>query len=155
VIAYLSGAMEHAHEEGAEWRSSLTKWLKEHLNHSVVDPVMETQRLVQLHDAHDYRNWKSTDPERFKAFVRKCIANDLNHILNTSDYVICLWNSSVKSGGGTQGEITMAYHNKIPVYLVNRISDEEMSGWIMGCSTEIFSNFKGLKQKLLDIYGKN
>ena len=32
VIAYLSGAMEFASDEGAGWRKDMTKWLDENLN---------------------------------------------------------------------------------------------------------------------------
>ena len=38
MIAYLSGAMENAKNEGSEWRNEMTIWLKEKLNHSVIDP---------------------------------------------------------------------------------------------------------------------
>ena len=41
MIAYLSGAMENAKNDGSEWRSEITIWLKEKLGHSVIDPVIE------------------------------------------------------------------------------------------------------------------
>ena len=33
MIAYLSGAMEFANDEGALWRNELTIWLKNTINH--------------------------------------------------------------------------------------------------------------------------
>jgi len=154
MIAYLSGAMEHAQNEGAEWRSSLSQWLEEELDHSGVDPVKATMQLVSEHSAQNYRDWKKNDPQRFKAFIRHCIKNDLNLLLNKSDYLICLWDANVIKGGGTHGEITMAYHNNIPVYLVNKIPEVELSGWIIGCTTEIFIDVAELKRRLLELYGK-
>ncbi|GIS36202.1 MAG: hypothetical protein Ct9H90mP7_2100 [Candidatus Neomarinimicrobiota bacterium] len=38
MIAYLSGAMEFAEDEGAVWRKELNAWLKSELGHSSIDP---------------------------------------------------------------------------------------------------------------------
>ena len=70
MIAYLSGGMENAVNEGADWRIDISNWLKENLDHNVIDPVVESQKQVLKHNSHNYRNWKSTDPERFKEFIR-------------------------------------------------------------------------------------
>ena len=154
MIAYLSGAMEHAQNDGAEWRTRLSKWLEEQLGHSIIDPVKETTQLVSDHGAQNYRTWKKNDPPKFKTFIRHCIQNDLNLLLTQADYVICFWDANVIKGGGTQGEITMAYHNNIPVYLVNKIPEVELSGWIIGCTSEIFSDIDELKRRLTEVYGK-
>ena len=39
MIAYLSGGMEHAVNEGEDWRNGMTEWLQKNLGHSVIDPV--------------------------------------------------------------------------------------------------------------------
>ncbi len=52
MIAYLSGAMENAQGEGADWRNELTIWLKDNLSHSVIDPVIETAKLVKKHESY-------------------------------------------------------------------------------------------------------
>lgn len=145
MIAYLSGAMEHVADEGAEWRHEMTIWLKEKLDHQVIDPVVTSQQLVIKHQAQDYRHWKNSDPRRFISFVRKAIDLDLENVMKHADYIICLWNESVLKGGGTHGEITMAYYRGIPVYLVCEMDREELSGWIMSCAEKIFSNFSELK----------
>ncbi len=152
MIVYLSGAMENASDEGANWREELTIWLKSELNHDVIDPVKTSQQLVNDHQAHDYRKWKSTDPEQFKTFVRKAIDLDLNNVMNRCDYLICLWNKDVLSGGGTHGEVTMAYSVKKPVYLINQLPLNELSGWIMSCAEKIFSNMDELKDYLINTY---
>jgi len=152
MIAYLSGAMENAADEGANWRDELTPWLKSELNHDVIDPVITSQELVNKHDASEYREWKLTEPERFVEFVRKAIYLDLDNVINKADYVICLWNSDVFKGGGSHGEVTMAYVMKKPIYLVNQVSIEELSGWIMSCSTNIFPDLSELKTFLSETY---
>ena len=154
MIAYLSGAMENVKDEGADWRNELTIWLKENLNHSVVDPIIETTKLVEKSNSQNYRNWKNTDPNKFKNFVRKAIDNDLDSVINKTDYTICLWNNDVIPGGGTHGEVTMGYYFNKPIYLVNQLEDMEISGWIMSCATEIFTDFDTLKLRLLEEYKK-
>ena len=154
MIAYLSGAMENAKYGGSIWRSEITNWLKNELNHNVIDPVIETKKLIKKSNSINYRSWKSSDPNKFKEFVRLAIDNDLNSVVNKSDYLICLWNNEVLSGGGTHGEVTMAYYYNKPIYLINQLNDIEISGWIMSCATEIFNDIETMKNKLLDIYNK-
>lgn len=154
MIAYLSGAMENAENEGSEWRNEITNWLKDNLNHSVIDPIIETEKLVKIHNLPNYRDLKNDHPDQFIKFVRYCIDNDIDSVINKSDYTICLWNNDVIKGGGTHGEMTMGYYFNKPVYLINQLKDIELSGWIMSCATEIFPNFDALKIKLLKLYGK-
>ena len=154
MIAYLSGAMENAKDEGTDWRNELTSWLKENLNHSVVNPIIETTKLVEKTNSQNYRDWKTTDPNRFIEFVRQAIDNDLDSVINKTDYTICLWNNDVIPGGGTHGEVTMGYYFNKPVYLVNQLEDMEISGWIMSCATEIFTDIESMKNRLIEIYGE-
>ncbi|MCK4903666.1 MAG: hypothetical protein KAS35_03170 [Candidatus Marinimicrobia bacterium] len=154
MIAYLSGAMENAKNEGSGWRNEISIWLRDHLNHSVIDPVDETAQLVKKTESQNYRNWKTSNPNKFKKFVRKAIDNDLNAVVNTSDYLICLWNNDVITGGGTHGEVTMAYYHNKPIYLINQLDNIELSGWIMSCATEIFPDFKSMQKRLINIYGE-
>ena len=155
MIAYLSGAMENAKNEGSAWRNEITIWLKENLNHSVIDPVIDTMKFVGKTDSQNYRDWKTSDPNRFKEFVRQAIDNDLDSVINKSDYIICLWNNEVLSGGGTHGEVTMAYYFNKPIYLINQLNvPNQISGWIMSCATEIFKDFKSIQKRLIEIYGE-
>jgi hypothetical protein len=152
MIVYLSGAMENAADEGADWRDELSRWLKSELNHDVIDPVITSQELVNKNNANDYREWKVSDPDRFIEFVREAIDLDLDNVMNKADYVICLWNKAVFKGGGSHGEVTMAYFMKKPVYLVNQVPLEELSGWIMSCATKIFPDLSELKKFLCKTY---
>ena len=153
MIAYLSGGMEHAVNEGEDWRNKMTEWLQKNLGHSVIDPVKKSRQLVDETQYHDYRLWKNSDRGKYKAFVRQLIRQDLDGVINKADYVICLWDEGVVKGGGTHGEVTIAYHYNIPVYLVNTLPFDELSGWIFSCCTEVFPDFINLKKRVLELYG--
>lgn len=150
--AYLSGAMEYASGEGADWRKELTRWLETTLGHSVFNPVLESRRLLSPEEFASFRSWKTTRQDRFKSLVQRFIDHDLKAIIEEVDYLICLWDEDVFRGGGSHGEITLAYHQGIPVYLVNRVPIADLSGWILGCSSEVFDDFEALKGHLLELY---
>jgi len=144
--------MEQARDEGAGWRDPITEWLKTNLGHDVINPVKETEILVARESAFNYREWKKSDPDRFVQFVRKLIDRDIRAVTKEADYVICYWNEDVLKGGGTHGEVTLAYHYGIPVFLVNELPWQDLSGWILSCSTEIFGDFQSLQARLLELY---
>ena len=81
------------------------------------------------------------------------IISAIDGVINKADYVICLWDDGVVKGGGTHGEVTIAYHFNIPVYLVNTLPFDELSGWIFSCCTEVFPDFTNLKKRLLELFG--
>jgi len=153
MIAYLSGAMEYADDEGEGWRKNLTEWLTSNLDHSVINPVEESRLIISNTDSHDYRNWKETDLVRYKNFINKFVMRDIEAVTKEANYIICLWNEEVFKGAGTHGEVTLAFEHSIPVYVVNQIPLTNLSGWIIACSTEIFENFEELKLFLLSKFG--
>ena len=150
MIAYLSGGMENAIDEGADWRRMMRSWLKENLNHDVFDPVIESQRIIMKNDAKDFRTLKKSDPEKFREIFRKLIHQDLKTIIENADYLIVLWDHSVINGGGTHGEVTMAYWENKPIFLVNKLPD--LSAWISSCSSKTYDSFGSLKKDLLRMY---
>jgi hypothetical protein len=153
MIAYLSGAMEYADDEGEGWRKNITEWLTSNLDHSVINPVEESRLIISNTDSHDYRNWKETDLVRYKNFINKFVMRDIEAVTREANYIICLWNEEVFKGAGTHGEVTLAFEHSIPVYVVNQIPLTDLSGWIIACSTEIFENFEELKLFLLSKFG--
>jgi len=153
MIAYLSGAMEYADDEGEGWRKNITEWLTSNLDHSVINPVEESRLIISNTDSHDYRNWKETDLVRYKNFINKFVMRDIEAVTKEANYIICLWNEEVFKGAGTHGEVTLAFEHSIPVYVVNQVSLTDLSGWIIACSTEIFENFEELKLFLLSKFG--
>lgn len=142
--AYLAGAIEYAPDHGRAWRASLTPFLKS-LGHSVYDPVQDEKKDLTDEEITNFRAWKTADLPRFQQTIRKIIAYDLDWIEQRTDYIICYWDEHVLKGAGTQGELTFAHRLGIPVYLVAGMPTERISGWILGCSTEIFSSFEQLQ----------
>ena len=152
MIAYLSGGMENAKDSGSLWRVKIKKWLNENLNHDVIDPVEIQNKTLSEYEIKNYRNWINKNPKKFNSVIHKIIDRDLSFIKEDTDYVICLWDDSVILGGGTHGELTMAYYFSKPVYLILNFPINKTSSWILGCSTKVFNNFKDLKIHLLEKY---
>ena len=152
MIAYLSGPIENAHNDGAGWRNNITKWLGDKLSHRVFDPVLETKSIIQKVDSNDFRMMKSNDPIEYKKIIREIIKLDLNALVDEADYLIVNWDKAVFRGGGTHGEVTMAYWLNKPVYMVNSLPMEDVSSWIFSCTDFVSDNFEELKEKLEQTY---
>ena len=150
--AYLSGPIENAENDGASWRQDMTLWLKDNLNHEVFNPVLETKNIIGHLNPSIFRSMKKTDPIEYKNIIREIIKLDLEAVINGSDYLIVKWDKSVLKGGGTHGEVTMAYWIKKPIFIVNSLPIDDMSSWIFSCSDFIFNDFKSLKKKLTQLY---
>ena len=152
MIAYLSGPIENAENDGADWRKSLTPWIKNTLSHKVFNPVIATRDITKGLTSDKFRNMKRSNPEKYKKLIRKIIDIDIEAVVNNSDYLIVNWDKSVFRGGGTHGEITLAYFLKKPIYLVNNVPFDDLSSWIFSCSTEVFDSFENLKTHLIKKY---
>ena len=150
--AYLSGPIENAENDGASWRQDITLWLKDNLDHEVFNPVLETKNIIGHLNPSIFRSMKKTDPIEYKNIIREIIKLDLEALINDSDYLIVKWDKSVLKGGGTHGEVTMAYWIKKPIFIVNSLPIDDMSSWIFSCSDFIFNDFKSLKKKLTQLY---
>ena len=152
MIAYLSGPIENAENDGADWRLSITHWLKDEINHNVFNPVEATRGTISGITNDEFREMKKTEPEKYKKLIRKIIDIDIKAVVENSDYLIVNWDESVFKGGGTHGEITLAYYLKKPIYLINRVPIDDLSSWIFSCSTEVFDSFDDLKIYLSSLY---
>lgn len=146
---YLAGAIEAAPDDGQGWRKELTTFLQEELSWEVFDPSLHEQDFLTDHEKSNFRQWKSTDINRFRPVIKKIIDRDLHQLLNKCRGVICLWDSYVMQGAGTHGELTLAYEHRMPVYLVLGMPIEEVPSWVIGCSSEVFKTFEELKQFLV------
>ena len=149
--------MEYAKNDGADWREEITLWLIKNLNHSVIDPVVESKKLIKNYKETEFRSWKQTDPKKYIDIIRIAIKKDLDAVVNKADYIICLWDENVFKGAGTHSEVTFAYYHNKPIYLVNKLPINDLSGWVMSCATEIVNDFESLKVLLKNKYhnGKN
>lgn len=153
MLAYLCGPIEFAEDNGRLWRRKLRPFLRENLGHRVYDPAEDEQKSLTPEEVAHFREWKTSDVERFRRAVRKIIAFDLDLIENKADYLICWWDALAKSGG-TSAEMTVAHRKGIPVYLVTTLPHWEISGWMLACTDQVFVTFEELKQFLTARYGR-
>jgi hypothetical protein len=154
-LAYLAGAIENAPDGGQKWREEISRFLQQELKHAVFNPCLEEKHLLTPEEFQKFRQWKTTDLLRFRKVVHRIIHNDITMLLQRVDYIICLWDEHVLAGGGTQGELTMAFWQKIPVYMVTKIPLIQISSWIIGCTGEIFQDFDSLKIFLKSRFPRN
>jgi hypothetical protein len=147
MLAYLSGSIEYSLDYGKSWRAELTPFLRD-LGHEVYDPALDEKKNLEDTEVRTFRLWKRTDLPRFQQTIRKIIAWDLDWIEYKSDYIICYWDAAAARGAGTQGELTFAHRLGVPVYMVLGTPREQVSGWILGCATEVFGSFKDLQSFL-------
>jgi len=152
---YLAGAIEAAPDDGKAWRAGIAQFLDAELGWDVFDPSQHEQDFLSAEEQANFRQWKTSDINKFRPVIKKIIDRDLEQLLEKCDGVICLWDDHVLPGGGTHGELTLAYEHKMPVYLVLGMPMEKVASWIVGCTTEIFSNFEDLKQYLVKKGFKN
>jgi nucleoside 2-deoxyribosyltransferase len=145
---YLSGAIEHAQDAGRGWRGTLAEFLTGELGHRVYDPAADEKKNLTDEEQSSFRRWKLEQPARFREVVRKIIAWDLDRIERETDYVIAYWDEASGRGGGTAGEITLAYRQGKPVYLVLGMPRSAASGWVLSAATEVFEDFDELRAYL-------
>jgi nucleoside 2-deoxyribosyltransferase len=148
MLAYLCGPIEFAQDGGRLWRRKLAPFLGEQLGHRVYDPAEDEKKNLTDEECANFRDWKTTDLDRFRGVVRKIIAFDLDLIENRADYLICHWDLADAQSGGTSAELTVAHRKGIPVYLVTPLSIAQISGWMLACSDEVFASVEQLKEFL-------
>jgi nucleoside 2-deoxyribosyltransferase len=148
MLAYLCGPIEFADDGGKLWRRKLAPFLRDQLGHRVYDPAEDERKNLTDHEAAQFRFWKTQDLDRFRRVVRKIIAFDLDLIENKADYLVCYWDTTATPSGGTPAELTFAHRKGIPVYLVTPLPVEQISGWMLGCSDQLFSTIESLKEFL-------
>jgi hypothetical protein len=151
MLAYLSGSIEYSPDRGKGWRSGLAPFLKS-LGHDVYDPAEDERKNLSDEEQRDFRGWKHNDLPRFQQVIRKIIAYDLDWIEHRADYIVAYWDDFATRGAGSQAELSFAYRHGIPVYLVSAMPIAAVSGWILGCATEVFMSFEGLKEFLRQRY---
>ena len=147
MLFYLAGSIEYSPDLGKGWRAQLTPALKL-LGHEVYNPAEDELKNLAEDEARQFRDWKRNDLPRFRRTVQKIIAYDLDLIEHRCDAIICLWDEHAGRGAGTQGELTFAHRLGIPVYLICGMPVEQISGWLLGCATEVFASFEELQQFL-------
>jgi nucleoside 2-deoxyribosyltransferase len=145
MFFYLAGSIEYSPDLGKGWRAEITPLLTS-LGHEVYDPAQDEMKNLTEVEAREFRSWKSSDLSRFQQTVRKIIAYDLDLIEQQCDAIICYWDRYAGRGAGTQGELTFAHRLGIPVYLICDVPVEEMSGWLLGCASEVFTSVEDFRE---------
>ncbi|MGB8129072.1 MAG: hypothetical protein WCG81_04715 [Candidatus Angelobacter sp.] len=141
MFFYLAGSIEYSPDLGKGWRAVITPVLKS-LGHEVYDPAEDEVKNLTAVEATEFRTWKQSDLSRFRRTIQKIIAYDLDLIEHQCDAIVCYWDQYAGRGAGTQGELTFAHRMGIPVYLICGMPVEQISGWLLGCATEIFLSFE-------------
>ncbi len=141
MFFYLAGSIEYSPDLGKGWRAAIKPGLLA-LGHDVYDPAEDELKNLTETEAREFRTWKSADLKRFRQTIQKIIAYDLDLIEHRCDAIICYWDQYAGRGAGTQGELTFAHRMGIPVYLICAVPLEQVSGWLLGCATEVFSSFE-------------
>jgi hypothetical protein len=145
LLFYLAGSIEYSPDLGKGWRAEITPLLKS-LGHEVYDPAEDEMKNLTETEAGEFRSWKKNDLLRFQQTVRKIIAYDLDLIEQRCDAIVCYWDQYAGRGAGTQGELTVAHRLGIPVYMICGVPVEEVSGWLLGCASEVFADFEGFRR---------
>ena len=96
----------------------------------------------------DFRAVKSQDIERYREIVSRLVDIDSHEIAERTDIVVCYWDEGAAKGAGTKGELTMARFFGKPVYMVTTIPAQEIPGWVLGCTTRMFTAFSELTEFL-------
>ncbi|MGC1186501.1 MAG: hypothetical protein WA871_03825 [Candidatus Acidiferrales bacterium] len=156
MLAYLCGPIEFSADGGKMWRRKLSPFLSQDLGHRVYDPAEDEKKNLTDEETAHFREWRTSDVERFRRAVRKIIRFDLDQIENKADYLICHLTAGeiASAGGGTSAELTLAYRRGIPVYLVTDLPAEQISGWMLACADQVFDSIDALKKFLLERYGR-
>jgi hypothetical protein len=143
---YLSGGMEYAPNEGRGWRQEMHDWLTQNLGCEVFNPNHESDKYFERNYPNvNIRALKATDIVKYATIVSQLVEIDCKEIAERSDLVICYWDDSAMRGAGTKGELTIAKHFGKPVYMVTTMKPEEIPGWVLGCTSLLFSSFNELK----------
>jgi hypothetical protein len=105
-----------------------------------------SERYLKKHSPGiSQKRLKRTNLKKFQRLVSTLMQLDCEEIANRTDYVVCLWDESAQRGAGTKGELTMAKYFGRPVYVVTSMKPADIPGWILACTTRLFSDFEELK----------
>jgi hypothetical protein len=150
--AYLAGAIEAAPDQGKRWRTILSEQLDE-MGWKYFNPCTETDGPILEELGWKKFKWEKIKTPKYRdeyLFVmNRIVEEDLKALLDCS-CVIVYFDQYVPKGAGTYGELTIARHFNIPVYLV-RAGDMEFNdipAWVIGCTTKVFESFKDLRDFL-------
>jgi hypothetical protein len=138
--------MEYATNEGRDWRSELHEWFERELHCEVFNPNHESEKyFLSCYPGSNIRELKFTNISLYRKIISELVDIDCREIATASDFLVCYWDESAMRGAGTKGELTMAKYFGKPVYMVTSMPQQEIPGWVLGCTTRVFTTFLELK----------
>lgn len=163
--AYLSGGMQFAKNLGADWRIECADKLTS-MGYYPID-ICKLDRAYAKQYGELYFPEDQANHLQYKANMRQHFVHaDLELVKNDSDFLIILYDESVRRGAGTTSEAQVAYLHNIPVFLVSTYEDwyREVPGWLQALCVKVFPNFSQLYDYLdnlpygilkKDVYGNH
>jgi len=137
---YLAGAMEHAPPNyGEEWRAIVANVIRTKWDEPVFNPYeQEPVALKEFGYSHPkewipLRRGTSAEMEKYEEVMSKIIEYDIDLIVNKTSLVVCKWDKYARMGGGTNAELTFAFHNNIPVITLIDDNMSDIPGWLLPC----------------------
>ena len=144
---YLCGSMSGLKDQGAGWRKKISKWLDKHNIYSY-DPCKEEGLEHARYDIKDKSDWESFP----QCLQEEILIKDLYQIKYKTDFVTCYF---TRYSAGTVSELTFAFYNDIPVYIV---TDVPLVGWprtvARAYNNRLFNNFNDYKKFIRNTYVK-
>lgn len=139
--------MENAPDFGVGWRARIEKWLTEEgwtvHNPCTKETTIFKRRNVKGSTFYKLKTLKTLDV--YQAIMRDIIDYDLD-IIDRSDAILVLWDEYAK--GGTIHELGYAREHNIPVIMMSKLPVSKISGWVLGCTTELFFKWSDVKEYL-------
>jgi hypothetical protein len=151
---YLSGGMEYKKNLGKGWREWITEELEKR-RHDAINPVKlevaeeELEHSVPIQTRLTQLKMEGK-MEEVRRLVRKVLFRKDMFGIQLADAIIVLYDESTRRGAGTLSEAWEAFREGRPVYLVTEFGWEEIPTWLIGETTQIFSNFEDLLEYIGD-----
>lgn len=141
---YLAGPISWVSEDEAiTWRNMMTAFLHG-IGHEAVNPLKKY--AVPIGEKKKVENsimWERDEEAR--EYLRRRIINPDLELIDQSDAIIA---SIPRYSVGTSAELLYAYSQNKPVYIVTSMPRKKWSGWFIGLSTLIFTEWDDLKRFL-------
>ncbi len=154
MIFYLSGGMEYKKNLGMGWREWVTLELEKQ-SHGAINPVKlheaEEELRLGLPVQEHLTNLKLEGKiEEVRCLVRKVLFRKDMFGIQLADAVIVYYDSSVQRWAGTLSEAWESFREGRPVYMVTDFATKDIPTWLIGETTQIFSDFEELLEYISD-----
>ncbi len=151
---YLAGAIEHAPDDGRNWRRSVQTFLEEK-GFKVINPVTDEIKALQASDVpKDWTSFKKTDIPQYQRIMKQIITFDMDVVRTKASAIIVKWNTYTQMGAGTMAELTDAFLQNIPIIMIHDIPLVDIPGWIIGTVDKFYPTIKHFKDDFDAIFDK-